>query len=347
MNNEKSSQNEFSNTPFRGMGVFCFGELLLRMSPELDGKWIREAAMPVFLGGAELNVATALAKWNIPVRYFTALPDHYLGKDILAFLQSKNIDISKIHFSGDRIGTFYLPQGADLKSAGVIYDRAGSSFASLKPGMINWDDVLQGCTWFHFSAICPALNADAAAVCREALEAASAKGITVSVDLNYRAKLWKYGKDPVDVMPDLLQHCHIVMGNLWAAETLLGISSGVSDSTGKTRSRLIDAAGKSMLQIHQQYPAVRTMAYTFRMEKNYWAVLQHGADMMFSKEHDITQVVDKAGSGDCFMGGLIYGLYHQLPAQEIINYAASAAVGKLQEKGDTTSQNIEQIKARY
>src|SRR6185436_16686568 len=141
----------------------------------------------------------ALAKWKIPVKYCSALPDNYLSKEILEYLADSNMDISAIHISGNRIGLYYLPQGADMKNAGVIYDRAYSSFSELKPGMINWDEALNGVSWFHMSAISPALNENVVAVCKEGAAAASAKGITVSIDLNYRAKLWQYGKKPADV----------------------------------------------------------------------------------------------------------------------------------------------------
>ncbi|HYK55470.1 MAG TPA: sugar kinase, partial [Flavisolibacter sp.] len=198
--------------------IFCFGELLLRLSPQLEGKWIKEHSMPVFIGGAELNAATALARWDVPVAYGTALPDNYLSKEIIAAVQQKNIDTRKIIFNGNRIGTYYLPQGADLKNAGVIYDRAHSSFWDLQPGQMNWEEVFTDVDWFHFSAISPALNANVAAVCKEAVEAARKKGITISVDLNYRAKLWQWGKQPLEVMPELVQNCDVIMGNLWAAE---------------------------------------------------------------------------------------------------------------------------------
>ena len=326
--------------------IVCFGELMLRMSPETGGKWIDDAVMPVYIGGSELNVATALANWNMPVKYCTALPDNYLSKEICEELKRRRIDTSAIHFSGNRIGVYYLPKGAELKSAGVIYDRAGSSFGELKPGMINWDEVLKDSSWFHFSAICPALNKNIAAVCKEALEAAAAKGLTISVDLNYRAKLWQYGKKPFEVMPELVKYCKVIMGNLWAVESLLGINSTIKESEGKSKEQLVDAAGKSMLQLHKQFPAATTFAYTFRLEKEYMAVLQHGPSMVVSKTYTIENVVDKAGSGDCFMGGLIYGLKNNHSTEEVINFAASAAVGKLQENGDSTKQTIETIKSR-
>jgi 2-dehydro-3-deoxygluconokinase len=323
--------------------IFCFGELLLRLSPSLQRQWITKSAMPVYIGGAELNVATALAKWKTPVKYFTALPDNYLSREIIEELNAKDIDTSAIHLSGNRIGSYYLPQGTDLKNAGVIYDRAHSSFAELKPGMIDWENVLTDCTWFHFSAISPALSQNAANVCKEALDIAVSKGLTISVDLNYRAKLWQYGKRPEEIMPELVKHCRVIMGNLWAVESLLGIPSPVKDSNGKHMPELLKATKENMLQLHKAYPRAASLAYTFRLEKEYWAVLQHGAETKISRPHFIGETMDKVGSGDCFMAGLIYGLHHQRLAQYTIDFAAAAAVGKLQVVGDATNQDIDDI----
>ena len=148
--------------------ILCFGELLLRFSPMTNGEWINQHLVPVYIGGAELNVATALANWNLPVKYFTALPDNYISDDIKAELVKRKIAISAIQKTGQRIGAYYLQQGRDLKHAAVIYDRANSSFASLKPGTIDWEKILEDVKWFHFSAICPALTEDTAGLCREA-----------------------------------------------------------------------------------------------------------------------------------------------------------------------------------
>lgn len=326
--------------------VFCFGELLLRMSPELGRQWIEHTSMPIYVGGAELNVSNALAKWGLPVKYGTALPDHYLSREITAELQEKKINTSAIHFSGERIGIYYLPLGTDLKSAGVIYDRAGSSFAELRPGMVNWDEALKDCTWFHFSAINPALNQHAAAVCKEAVEAAAEKGLTISVDLNYRSKLWKYGKLPKDILPELVEHCHIIMGNIWSAESLLGIEAIIKDSENKTREALTQAALDSMQQIQDQFTRASYFAYTFRLPKEYWALLKHGDEHYISKSMPTKEVADKAGSGDCFMAGIIYGIYHQHRLQQTIDFAAAAASGKLMEKGDATCQTVEMINAK-
>lgn len=326
--------------------VFCFGEFLLRMSPALNRQWLHDAAIPVYLGGAELNVATALSKWEIPVKYCSALPVNFLSSEIIEELEAKNIDTKPIHFSGKRIGAYYLQQGADLKKVDVIYDRANSSFSELRTGMINWDEVLKDCSWFHFSAISPALSKETVALCQEALQAASAKGLTISIDLNYRSKLWQYGKKPEEMMPALLQYCHVVMGNIWAAESLLGISSSVKTSAGKSTDELITGAVESMTNLQKNYPNIKTIAYTFRLEEQYFAAMLHNNEFYQSKEYLQTNVVDRVGSGDCFMAGLIYGIQNHMLPGDIINFSGAAAVGKMQEKGDATNQTIEDIKRK-
>jgi 2-dehydro-3-deoxygluconokinase len=323
----------------------------LRMSPSLDGNWLHQASMTVYVGGAELNVATALATWNVPVKYCTALPNHYLSKEIIGYLGEKKIDHSAIYLSGNRIGVYYLPRGKDLKNAGVIYDRAHSSFSELTPGMIDWNKALEDVSWLHFSAISPALNENMVDLCKEALEKASEKKITISVDLNYRSKLWQYGKKPVQVMPELVKYCNVIMGNIWSAADLLGtpVDTNIHDKGSKTA--YLEHARESALHIMKRFPVCNTVANTFRFDDDkgirYYAALDTMSAQFVSKEFSTHLVVDKVGSGDCFMAGLIYGLYEKLGMQEIVNYAASSAFGKLMEHGDATNQDVETIKSRF
>ncbi|MDR3681080.1 MAG: sugar kinase [Flavipsychrobacter sp.] len=329
--------------------VLCFGEVLMRISPLAGGGWIKQNNLPVYIGGAELNVATALACWNVPVQYCTAMPDNYLAKDIDTYIQQQGVDTTPVNWSGNRVGIYYLQQGADLKNAGVIYDRAYSSFYELKPGMINWDEILKDVSWFHFTAISPALNGKLPAVCKEALEAASAKGITISIDLNYRAKLWQYGKKPVDVMPELAQYCDVIMGNIWAANTLLGISIDKEVEVRHNKQSYIDHSTVTSEAIMKAYPRCKHVAHSFRFDHgdggiNYYTTLYTNNHLHVSKDYTIDKVTDKIGSGDCFMGGLIYGLYNNYTAEDVINFATAAAVGKLNEFGDATHQTVEQVK---
>lgn len=299
--------------------------------------------MPVFIGGAELNVAQALARWKVPVTYSTALPDHYLSREVISFIKEKEIGTTGIHLSGNRIGTYYLPQGADLKSAGVIYDRAHSSFWDLAPGQINWDVVLQDVSWLHFSAISPALNQQVAAVCLEGAKRAFEKGITVSIDLNYRAKLWQYGKKPVEVMPPLAAECDVIMGNIWAANTMLGTRIDEQIHADASREKYLLHAVQTAEEIIKRFPKCKTVANTFRFDGEgesitYYTSLFTSGQSFNSKQYHCQTVVDRAGSGDCYMAGLIYGLYNKLSPQETVEFATAAAFGKLQEKGDATKQ---------
>lgn len=334
--------NTGSTLPGKGK-VLCLGELLLRFSPELQGQWIADKSLAAHIGGAELNVALALARWHVPVKYFTALPDNFITAEICQQLQAENIDISSIVWQGNRLGLYYLPQGTDLKQAGVIYDRAHSAFGELQPGSINWDKVLEGCSWLHWSAITPGLNAQLAAVCAEAISAAKKKGMTISVDLNYRPLLWQYDVVPSEVMTPLVQQCDVVMGNLWAVEKLLGIPSPIRESKGHAQEDLVRAAGESMQHLHQAFPGVQHIAYTFRLDSSYFAVLYSDRKLTTSSVYPLQDMIDKVGSGDCFMGALIYGILHASQPAQIINRAAVAAVGKMQEIGDATKQTIESI----
>ncbi|RPD47409.1 sugar kinase [Paracnuella aquatica] len=325
--------------------VLSFGELLLRMSPQLGGEWIRQASMPVYIGGAELNMASALALWGVPVTYLSAAPDNYLTHEICTALNAKGIATDRMLIRGERIGTYYLPQGTDLKGAGVVYDRAHSSFWQLQPGELDWDALLEGVSWFHFSAIAPALNENIAAVCKEALVAAAQKGITVSVDLNYRARLWQYGKTPVEIMTQLLPYCNVVMGNIWAAESMLGIA--VPKDLVHEKGALLAQSEIVSKEIMQRYPACSQVANTFRFDHNgainYYATLYTGGALHVSEEFNADRVVDKVGSGDCFMAGLIYGNYNASAPQQTIDFAAAAAFSKLFITGDATTATVADI----
>jgi 2-dehydro-3-deoxygluconokinase len=323
--------------------VFCFGELLFRISPAANED-IADNPMMLYVGGAEANVATALAGWNVPVKYCTVLPDNFMSRHVLHYLEYKGIYTSSILFAGDRIGVYYLERGADLKGK-MAYDREGSSFSQIKRGMIDWDKVLQDVCWFDFSAISPALNENVADVCLEAVEAAAKKGITISVDLNYRSRLWKYGKQPTDIMPQLVQYCDVVMGNIWAANTMLGTSLDEDINTNKDKERFLEHAKKTSLEIIDRFPKCKVVANTFRFDSNVNDILYYTSLFMNGQQYNSNEftchgVIDRSGSGDCFMAGLIYGLYNKKDPQEIIDYATTAAFGKLQEQGDATGQDV-------
>jgi 2-dehydro-3-deoxygluconokinase len=329
--------------------ILSFGEFLFRFSPDLQGKWLKNNNLTFFVGGAEANVAAALARWELPVQYCTALPKNYLSEQILDHLKEKEIDVSKIFYYGNKIGAYYLPADADLKHQSVIYDRSNSSFATLEPGMIDWNKVLDGVSWFHFSAISPALSENVAKICEEALLVAEEKKITVSVDLNYRSKLWQYGKKSNEIMPQLVAHCDVVMGNVWSAATMLNMPIDEQLKEKNKKELFVEQSRQTSLYIKKNFPKCKTVANTFRFEEgekiNYYATLFSAEQLFVSKEYDAEKVIDKVGSGDCFMSGLIYGNYHQLPAQDILEFATAAAFQKLFVKGDWMDKTVNDIKS--
>ncbi|MFN4810350.1 MAG: PfkB family carbohydrate kinase [Bacteroidota bacterium] len=328
--------------------VLCFGELLLRFSPPANGEWLLQHQMPVFVGGAELNVATALAKWGVPAKYFTVLPDTAISKNIVAYVAQKQIDSSAIVYTDGRLGIYYLSTGTDMKSAHTVFDRKDSSFSIFKTGQLNWDQILEDVSWFHFTAIAPALSETAAALCKEALHAASQRNIKISVDLNYRALLWKYGKRPTEVMPELVQYCDVVMGNIWSAHALLGINLPTVIAENPTQADYLTGATVTASRLFKDYPRCQYVANTFRFDSQqvaiqYYAALNTKDAQFVSPLFRTAQIVDKVGSGDCFMAGLIYGIINNHSLSTIITYAAAAAFGKLQEKGDTTNNDVSTI----
>jgi 2-dehydro-3-deoxygluconokinase len=328
--------------------VLSFGELLIRLCPDAGGEWLGNGRLPFHIGGAELNVANALALWGLPVKYFTALPDNGLSAQIVNYLQKRGIETSPILFSGDRIGLYFLTTGQDIKHNALVYDRAGSSFSALKTGIIDWDSVLQDVSWFHFSAICPAISQNVADVCKEALEAAEKKGITISVDLNYRSKLWQYGKSPLDITPGLVKHCDLVMGNIWAAEKMLGINLIPQVHEPGSKSIYLDESLKVSEEIVAEFPKVKAVANTFRFDATndvkYYTTLYTENQLYQSHEYETDAVVDKVGSGDCFMAGLIYGFYKDAAPQEVLDFSTAAAFEKLFVKGDAIDKTKEEIK---
>jgi 2-dehydro-3-deoxygluconokinase len=325
--------------------VLCFGEILLRYS--MGENFPKQQDLKSYIGGAESNVALALAKWNTPVAYCTAMPDHMLSDKILAYYSEMGVDISKVIKSGERIGSYYLSQGADMKNTAVIYDRKFSSFSELKPLTLNWESIFEGVTWFHLTALSPALNSNIALLCEEALQIATKKGIPISLDLNYREKLWNYGVEPIDVIPKLAIYAHVIMGNIWAAERMLGITLNPNLVASISDSDLVKQAKKTSESILENYPNCNTVANTFRFNEKdgvkYFATLYHQQNIYKSETFFAAKTIDKVGTGDCFMAGLIYGILNKKEPKETVEFAASAAYQKFFIKGDATSSNVKEI----
>lgn len=325
--------------------IITFGEIMMRLSVASGQRWSQATELGIHFGGGEANVAVGLSSMGESTKFVSALPNNPIGQSCIGKLRQYGVDTTSIVTTDNRMGVYYLEQGVGQRPSEVVYDRANSAFAELEPGTIDWKGVLKGATWFHWSGISPGVSEKAALVTKEAVVAASeVPGLTISVDLNYRAKLWKYDVDPIDVMPELVQHCDVLVGNEGHNNYMLGIDP--VNGLGKTAEADLKEA---CLRVSSKFPRIKTVALALR--ENHSAshnslgayVLSNGKAAR-STTFDIQPIVDRIGGGDAFMAGLIYGL-RQWPSdqQRIINFAVGTSVLKHAQEGDFSLSSLKEI----
>ena len=329
--------------------VITFGEIMLRLSTPGYLRFGQARQFDATFGGGEANVAVSLANYGIDAAFVTRLPDNDIAKACIKDLRSYGVDTSKIVFGGDRVGIYFLETGAVARPSKVVYDRAGSSIATIQPGMIDWKKVFEGADWFHWTGITPALSQGAADVCLEAIKAANALGVTVSCDLNYRKNLWKYGKTAGEVMPALVEGCDIILGNEEDADKVFGIKPEGFDVTA-TGGAIDQGRFRSVgEQLMKRFPRAKKVIITLRgsinANHNTWGgVLWDGRTLYESPRYDITHIVDRVGGGDSFMGGLIYGLL-SFPGDDrkALNFAVAASCLKHTIFGDYNQVTVAEV----
>ena len=329
--------------------VVTFGEIMLRLSPAENLRFSQVNNFDVVYGGGESNVAVSLANYGVPVEFVTRLPKNDLGECALMEMRKRGVGTKHIAFGGDRLGIYFLETGAVSRGSKVVYDRAHSAIAEIESGMINWDSVFDGVEWFHWTGITPAISQGAADVCLEAVKAASAKGITISTDLNYRAKLWNYGGDREAIMTELTSYCNVILGNEEDAEKHFGIHPEGLD-VHKHGHEVKAASFKSVCeQMMNKFPRAKKVITTLRgsisASHNTWAgVLYDGKKMYETRQYQITHIVDRVGGGDSFMGGLIYGLLNYPENdQNALDFAVAASCLKHTIKGDANLVTVEEV----
>ena len=323
---------------------------MLRLSPEGFLRFSQANSFDVVYGGGESNVAVSLANYGVPVNFVTRLPNNDIGDCALMEMRKRGVSTEHIVRGGDRLGIYFLETGAVSRGSKVIYDRAHSAMAEIDAGMIDWDKVFDGVEWFHWTGITPAISQGAANACLEAVKAARSKGITISTDLNYRAKLWKYGGDREAIMSELTSYCDIILGNEEDAEKHFGIKPEGLDITTQGEHVKAEAFLSVCKQMMARFPNAKKVITTLRgslsASHNTWAgVLYDGKQMFKSPEYQITHIVDRVGGGDSFMGGLIYGLI-QWPNddQQALNFAVAASCLKHTIKGDANLVTVDEVK---
>lgn len=321
--------------------VLLFGELLWRISLPAVEEDSAVSQVVMSPGGSEANVAAALSSWGQPCRYMTVLPDNELADKAVDALNERGTDTRFITRKGSRMGLYFLLSANGLSSGEVVYDRRYSSFYDLQPGEIDWDHVMDGCTWFHWSGIIPALSANLAAVCLEALIIAKKRGLVISTDLNYRNRLWQYGQVPLVVMPELLAFSTVLMGNIWAIGQMLGTSLDADLHRHTSRADYLAHAARTGNEVKLLLPACRHLLLTFRhMDHSRHNLLfctySDMHELYASESLESHEMTDRIGSGDACMAGFIYGLIHHLQGADLVKAANRAGFEKLFHKGDFT-----------
>lgn len=332
--------------------VVTFGEIMLRLATPDYQRFMQSGTLNATFGGGEANVAVSLANYGIPADFVTRLPKNDIAEWCLSDLRRYNVGISNIVRGGDRVGIYFLETGAVARASKVVYDRANSAIAGIQPGMVNWREVFKGAQWFHWTGITPALSQGAAYACLEAIRIANEMDITVSCDLNYRKNLWKYGKTAFEIMPELVEGCDIILGNEEDAEKVFGIKPegfDVSQTGGDVNAAEFESVCK---QLQARFPRAKKVIITLRgsinANHNTWGGCLFSENKLYqSNRYDITHIVDRVGSGDSFMGGLIYGLI-SYPAddQKALDFAVAASALKHTIYGDfnlVTVAEVEQL----
>lgn len=330
--------------------VITFGEIMLRLSPPGFLRFSQTTSFDVVYGGGESNVAVSLANYGVAVDFVTRLPKNDIGECAMMEMRKRGVGVDQIIYGGDRLGIYFLETGAVSRGSKVVYDRAHSAIAEIEEGMIDWEEVFGEAEWFHWTGITPAISQGAADVCLEAVKAARKLGLTISTDLNYRAKLWKYGVEPEGIMTELTSYCDIILGNEEDAEKHFGIKPEGLDITTQGQHVKAEAFLSVCEQMMEKFPNAKKVITTLRgsisASHNSWAgVLYDGKTMFKSPEYQITDIVDRVGGGDSFMGGLIYGLL-QYPDddQNALNFAVAASCLKHTIKGDANLVTVDEVK---
>ncbi|SKB73175.1 sugar kinase [Macellibacteroides fermentans] len=329
--------------------VVTFGEIMLRLATPDYLRFNQSNQLTATFGGGEANVAVSLANYGIEASFVSRLPQNDIARACVMDLRKYGVDTSSIVYGGERLGIYFLETGAVARASKVVYDRAHSSIADIKPGMINWKEVLKDAGWFHWTGITPALSQGAADACLEAIRTANEMGVTVSCDLNYRKNLWKYGKTASEVMPQLVEGCDVLLGNEEDAEKVFGIKPEGFDAS-QTEGEVDAAEFESVCrQLQARFPLAKKVIITLRgsinANHNTWSgVLYDGKELFTAPTYNITHIVDRVGGGDSFMGGLIYGLIsYPEDSRKALHFAVAASCLKHTIYGDFNQVTVEEV----
>ena len=305
--------------------IVCFGEIMLRLNPEGYRRFVQVEEMEATYGGGEANVSVSLANYGHDAAYVTKLPEHEIGQSAVNSLRRYGVDTSLIVRGGPRVGIYFCEKGASQRGSKVIYDRANSSIALAKREDFDWDRILEGADWFHFTGITPAIGGELPEICLDALKKCREKGITVSCDLNYRGKMWTRDQAR-EVMTRLVPYVDVCIANEEDAADVFGIKAeGTDVASGKLNKEGYISVAQQLIDRFGCKKVAITLRGSISANDNNWAgMLYDGKNAFFSKNY-LIHIVDRVGGGDSFGGGLIHALLKGWDDQAVIEYAVAAS----------------------
>ena len=314
--------------------IVTLGEIMLRLSPKGNYRFVQSDSFQVIPGGGEANVAVSLANYGHASYFVSKLPAHEIGQIAVNGLRRYGVNADYIVRGGDRVGLYYAETGASMRPSKVIYDRANSAIAEADPADFNFDEIMEGADWFHWSGITPAISDKAAELTRLACEAAKRHHVTVSVDLNFRKKLWTSEK-AIAVMRPLMKYVDVCIGNEEDAQLCLGFKPDADVEGGKTDAEGYYGIFKGMMKEFGFKYVVSTLRESFSATHNGWkALIYDGKEFYQSKHYDINPIIDRVGGGDSFSGGLIHGMLTYKDQAKALEFAVAASALKHTIPGD-------------
>ena len=329
------------------MKYVTFGEIMLRFKTPGRERLFQSPVLEATFGGGEANVAVSLANYGEDAAFLTVLPENAIGDACVRDLRGLGVDVSKIQRGPGRMGTYYLESGANQLPSKVIYDRAGSAVSLAKPGDIDFYKVFEGVGWYHVTGITPAISKTAMELTLESVKVAKELGLTISCDLNYRKKLWKYGVKAEEVMREVAKYVDVAIANEEDVQKSLGITVDVEVESGKLDFSKYEALSNKVLEL---YPNMKMIAITLReshsADHNGWSACLNDRDhFMLSKHYEIYNIIDRVGGGDSFAGGLLYGLNHYDTHQQALEFAVAASCLKHSIGGDFNRVGVADVEA--
>lgn len=327
--------------------VVTLGEVMLRLKSPGFERMFQSPMLEATFGGAEANVAASLAQFGVDARFVSAIPANNIGDSCIATLRSFGVDTSMVLRQGERLGIYFLENGANQRPSRVTYDRSGSSISTVHVSDFDWNEVFEGADWFHISGVTPAISASAAELSIAAALAARERGLTVSCDYNYRKNLWRYGKKAPEVMRELVACAHVGIANEEDCQKALGIEVDVDVHSGYLGHDKYRVLAERVLD---EFPNLRRQIITLReshsADRNGWsAVLHNRRDFLSSTQYEITDIVDRVGGGDSFAAGVIYGLRAYGDDLRALEFATAASCLKHSILGDVNRVTVAEVEA--